>query len=457
MTSQNSLPPASAEDGSPSPPSLLMNRWLQLGAGIVAMIAVSNLQYGWTLFVNPIKARHPDWEAAAIQFAFTIFVFMETWLVPIEVYLADRRGPMFVVLLGGILATVSWTVNSMADTIWGLYLGNAIGGVGAGMVYGTSIGSALKWFPDRRGLAAGLTAAAWGAGSALTVRPMQYVIEHFGYEQTFLWFGLGQGVVVFLMALLMRAPRPHHLSEAASRVIVVHSGRDCTPVEVLRTPIFWLLYVMMTMVASGGLMATAQISLMASDFGVAKVTYYFFGMSMTALTLAMELDRVMGGITRPIFGWISDRIGREKTMFFAFSMEGLAVLLWIKFAHDPLWFILLSGLTFFAWGEVFSLFPAMVGDLFGRKYASTNYGMMYTAKGMASLLVPLGNLVKEATGSWHVVFTVAVVFDITCGLLAWFVLRPMRARWTAEAQAGSHPKAAEVVPACLIPASEVGK
>jgi OFA family oxalate/formate antiporter-like MFS transporter len=411
-----------------APPRLLRNRWLQLAAGIVAMVAVSNLQYGWTLFVGPIKNRHPDWEAAAIQLAFTVFVVMETWLVPLEVYLADRRGPRLVVMVGGFLAALSWTVNSLAGTIWVLYLGNALGGMGAGMVYGTAMGSALKWFPDRRGLAAGLTAAAWGAGSALTVRPVQQAIAAFGYEGAFLGFGLVQGGVVLLVAQLLRAPRNDELSRLPACAVAIRSSRDYTPGQMLRTPAFWLMYAMMVMVTMGGLMAMAQISLMAKDYGVSEVTYYVFGASVTALTLALELDRLMGGVTRPIFGWISDHIGREKTMLIAFSMEGLAILLWIELAHDPLWFLLLSGLTFFAWGEVFSLFPALVGDLFGRRFACTNYGLLYTAKGMAALLVPLGNLVHQATGSWRLVFALAVVFDLTAALLAWFVLRPLRAR-----------------------------
>lgn len=404
-------------------------RWLQLAAGIIAMVAVSNLQYGWTLFVGPIRERF-GWEPADIQFAFSIFVAMETWLVPFEVYLADRWGSRPVVLLGGALAGVAWIINAYADQLVLFYLGNALAGAGAGMVYGTAIGSALKWFPDRRGLAAGLTAMAWGAGSALTVWPMQETIEHFGYQAAFLWFGVGQALVVMTVALWLRTPHLDEIPEA-SHPTVAHSTRNYTPMQALRAPCFWVMYVMFVMVGTGGLLVIAQIAPMAKSFGVADKPVYVFGLTMTALTLAMSLDRILNGITRPFFGAISDRIGREKTMLIAFGLEGFAIFALIELAHVPELFVILTGLTFFAWGEAYSLFPALTGDLFGRKYASTNYGLLYTAKGMASLLVPIGSLLYTWTGSWAPIFYVAIVFDWTAALLGWFVLRPMRQRWMA--------------------------
>jgi len=407
------------------------NRWFQLFAGIVCMVAVANMQYGWTFFVNPLHVKH-GWDKASIQVAFSIFIIMETWLVPFEVYLADRYGPRPVVLVGGLLVSISWVINSGADTLGMLYLGNAIGGAGAGVVYGTSIGSALKWFPDRRGLAAGLTAAAWGGGTALTVWPMQETIRHFGYEACFLWFGLGQGAIVLVTAWFLRAPRAEDLPPLPPSA-VLQSSRSYTPAEVLKTPAFWLLYVMMTMVTTGGLMVIAQIEPIAKDYGVADVPMMrLFGNPITALTLAVSLDRVLNGLTRPFFGWVSDHIGREKTMLIAFSLEAAAIFLLIELAHIPIWFVLLTGLTFFAWGEAFSLFPAIIGDMFGRKYASTNYGLLYTSKGMAALLVPLGSLLHAHSGSWRPIFIVAMVFDLSAALLAWFVLRPLRRRWPAD-------------------------
>src|SRR5579875_374025 len=409
--------------------SPVRNRWLQLLVGIIAMVAVANLQYGWTLFVNPIDDRF-HWGKAAIQVSFTLFVLAETWLVPFEAYLVDRFGPRLIVSIGGVLVAIAWVLNAEASSLPMLWLGGAIGGIGAGIVYGTSIGNALKWFPDHRGLAAGLTAAAFGAGSALTVVPIAEMIESQGYQAAFFWFGLGQGLVVLIMALLMRTPTAQ---ETASKMKpeLRQAARDYTPLETLRSPVFWLLYVMFTMVATGGLMATAQLGPIARDYGVADAPVAILGFTLAALPFALSLDRVLNGFTRPFFGWVSDHIGRENTMFIAFGLEGVAILLLVSFAHAPELFVILSGLTFFAWGEIYSLFPAVSGDLFGNKYATTNYGMLYTAKGTASLLVPIGSLVQGMTGSWLPIFLLAVAFDWAGALLAILVLKRVRARMVA--------------------------
>ncbi|HLI27335.1 MAG TPA: oxalate/formate MFS antiporter [Chloroflexota bacterium] len=409
--------------------SPVRNRWLQLLVGIIAMVAVANLQYGWTLFVNPIDDRF-HWGKAAIQVSFTLFVLAETWLVPFEAYLVDRFGPRLIVSIGGVLVAIAWVLNAEASSLPMLWLGGAIGGIGAGIVYGTSIGNALKWFPDHRGLAAGLTAAAFGAGSALTVVPIAEMIESQGYQAAFFWFGLGQGLVVLIMALLMRTPTAQ---ETASKMKpeLRQAARDYTPLETLRSPVFWLLYVMFTMVATGGLMATAQLGPIARDYGVADAPVAILGFTLAALPFALSLDRVLNGFTRPFFGWVSDHIGRENTMFIAFGLEGVAILLLVSFAHVPELFVILSGLTFFAWGEIYSLFPAVSGDLFGNKYATTNYGMLYTAKGTASLLVPIGSLVQGMTGSWLPIFLLAVAFDWAGALLAILVLKRVRARMVA--------------------------
>ena len=405
-------------------------RWVQLVVGIVAMVAIANLQYGWTLFVNPIDTKF-HWGKAAIQVAFTLFVLAETWLVPLEGYLVDRYGPRRLVAIGGLLVGAAWLINANATSLAALYAGGMIGGAGAGIVYGTSVGNALKWFPDRRGLAAGLTAAAFGAGSALTVVPIANLIARRGYESAFWYFGLGQGLVVILCGLLLRAPRRDEVPDVTTAKMP-RTVQDVAPLAMLKTPVFWLLYVMMTMLAMGGLMATAQLGPMAVDFKVATVPVSMLGLTMAALPFALSLDRILNGLTRPFFGWVSDHIGRENTMFLAFGLEGLGILLLLRFAHVPALFVLFSGLTFFAWGEIYSLFPAMSGDLFGRPFATTNYGLLYTAKGTASLLVPLGNVLKAATGSWMPIFVVAIAFDWIGALLALIVLKPMRIRWVSQ-------------------------
>src|SRR5437870_9682118 len=406
---------------------MFRNRWLQLIVGIVGMVAIANLQYGWTLFVTPIDNQF-HWGKTAIQVAFSLFVLAETWLVPFEAYFVDRYGPRLVVAVGGIMVGLAWILNADADSLAMLYAGGVVGGVGAGIVYGTASGAALKWFPDRRGLAAGLTVAGFGAGSALTIIPIANQINASGYQSAFLTWGILQGTVVLASALLMRATQKEDLARITVPVDS-QTTQDFTPAQMLKTPAFYLLYIMMTMLAMGGLMATAQLGPIAKDFHVADSPVSLFGFAMAALPFALSLDRILNGVTRPFFGWISDHIGRENTMFIAFGLEGFAILLLLSFAHIPVLFVIFSGLTFFGWGEIYSLFPATCGDLFGRKFATTNYGLLYTAKGTASLLVPVGSLIAGSTGNWYPIFILAIAFDWIGALLALFVLKPLRKRW----------------------------
>jgi OFA family oxalate/formate antiporter-like MFS transporter len=404
-------------------------RWGQLVFGIICMVMIANLQYGWTLFVNPIDQKY-HWGRAAIQVAFTIFVLTETWLVPFEGYLIDKFGPRIMVCGSGFLVAIAWIINSMADTLFLLYVGAAIGGLGAGVIYGASVGNALKWFPDRRGLAAGLTAAGFGAGSALTVIPIANMIQTSGYETAFLWFGLGQGIVVVLVALLLKAPNGGEVPTPA-RPAVQQTRRDYGPTEAIRTPVFWVMYAMFVMVGAGGLMAIAQLAPIANDYKIANIPVSILGLTLPALTFALTIDRVLNGVCRPFFGWVSDHIGRENTMFIAFFIEGIGIYALLSFADNPVLFVILSGLVFFAWGEIYSLFPATCTDIYGRKFATTNYGLLYTAKGTASLLVPLANVLTTATGSWHAVFYVAAILNVVAAIMALFVLKPMRARTIA--------------------------
>jgi OFA family oxalate/formate antiporter-like MFS transporter len=401
-------------------------RWGQLIMGIVCMAMIANLQYGWTLFVNPIADKH-GWSRAAIQVAFTIFVLTETWLVPIEGYLVDKFGPRPVVMVGGLLCGLGWVMNSFADSLTMLYVAAAVSGVGAGAVYGTCVGNALKWFPDRRGLAAGLTAAGFGAGSALTIIPISAYIKSAGYEAAFLYFGIGQGLIVFLVSwFLTRAPESKLMG--VSTAAVQQTKRNYSPSEVLRKPVFWVMYLMFVLVAAGGLMATAQLAPIAKDFKIGDIPVNIMGLVLPALTFALAIDRVLNGLTRPFFGWVSDQIGREMTMLIAFGLEAIGILMLYNFGQNPVLFVVLTGMVFFAWGEIYSLFPSTCADTFGSKYAAANAGLLYTAKGTASLLVPLSSVLATATGSWHMVFIVASVMNAVAALMAWFVLRPMRRR-----------------------------
>ncbi len=407
-------------------------RWMQLVMGIICMAMIANLQYGWTLFVNPLSEAH-GWSKAAIQVAFTIFILTETWLVPIEGWAVDKWGPRPVVLFGGLLCAIGWVMNSFASTLFVLYVAAAISGIGAGAVYGTCVGSALKWFPDRRGLAAGLTAAGFGAGSAATIIPISAMIENRGYQDTFLYFGIGQGMVVILLAMMMARP-PHNAAKVAKKKNphVLQTTADFTPSQMVRKPVFWVMYLMFVLVAAGGLMATAQMGPIAKDFEIDGVKFNIMGMVLPALTFALAIDRVLNGLTRPFFGWVSDQIGREKTMFIAFALEAVGIMALYYFGRDPIMFVILTGLVFFAWGEIYSLFPATTADTFGTRNAAGNAGLMYTAKGTASIFVPLSSVITAASGSWEAVFFIGCGMNAVAAILAWWVLKPMRKRFIEQ-------------------------
>ncbi|MDB5780938.1 MAG: oxalate/formate antiporter [Caballeronia mineralivorans] len=401
------------------------NRWAQLTIGIICMGLVANLQYAWTLFVVPMDAKH-HWGLPAIQTAFTIFILTETWLVPLEGWLVDKFGPRPVVIGGSLCVALGWIIDANATSLVHLYIGAVVAGVGAGCVYGTCVGTALKWFPDKRGLAAGLTAAGFGAGAAVTVIPISNMIKSSGYEHTFMFFGIFQGVCIFLLALMLTRPRPPAHAVPAKRMVA--SKIDYTPGQMVRSPLFWVMYMMFVFVAAGGVIATAQLGPIAKAYGFAKLPVSFLGITLPLLTMALSIDNLCNGFTRPLCGWISDRIGRENTMFYIFIGEGVAMLGLMEFGHNPYLFMFFAAVTFLCWGEIFSIFPATCADTFGSKYAAANAGTLYTAKGTASILVPLAS-VLSAIGSWNAVFITAAVMTIAAGLCAKFVLAPMRKRW----------------------------
>jgi len=405
------------------------NPWVQLIIGVICMAAVANLQYGWTLFVNPIDAKY-HWGRASIQVAFTLFVLIETWLIPVEGYLVDRFGPRWVVLAGALLVGSAWALNSVASSLPMLYFGAALGGIGTGCVYGTCVGNALKWFPGRRGLAAGITAAGFGAGAALTIGPIGTMINSSGYEQAFLVFGLIQGGIVFVMAWLLLVP-PAQLANAV--VKPTQTAHGYTPAQVLKSPVFYVLYIMFVLIASGGLTMAASMAPIAKDLKIDKIPVELFGMAMPALAFALFLNRIFDGVGRPFFGWLSDQIGREYTMALAFFAGAGALFTLSQVGSNPVTFVLVTALYFGVYGEIFSLFPATQGDTFGSKYAAANAGMLYTAKGAGSLLVPVAAIIAKNHG-WGAVFTVGMSFNIIAALLALFVLKPMRIKHFAKSR-----------------------
>jgi OFA family oxalate/formate antiporter-like MFS transporter len=401
-----------------------VNRWLQLVAGIICMVMIANLQYGWTYFVDPIDARY-HWGRTNIQVYFTIFVATETWLVPVEGWFVDRFGPRIVVMFGGLVVAIAWTMNAFASSLTMLWIAAAVAGVGAGAVYGTCVGNALKWFADRRGLAAGLTAAGFGAGAAATVVPIVSTIRNYGYDKAFLWFGLGQGIVILVLSQLLKAPKPGEAPKPVRKAS--QSARDYSPVEMLGTPLFWILYVMFVLVAASGLVVTAQVAPIARDYKIAGLPVSFLFLSSTVLVMAGIVDNILNGLARPTFGWVSDHIGRENTMALVFTFGACAYWALGTIGNTPWMFIVTAGLVYFTWGEIYSLFPALCTDAYGPKFATTNAGFLYTAKGAASFLVPAASWLQSSTGSWHAVFVVAAIANVAVAATALLVVKPLRA------------------------------
>ncbi|MBN9598972.1 MAG: oxalate/formate MFS antiporter [Afipia sp.] len=399
------------------------NRWWQLIFGIICMASVANLQYGWTLFVLPIQHQW-GWSKAEIQVAFSIFILLETWLVPFEGAIVDRIGPRWMVLAGGICTFLAWFINSRASSLGMLYLGGAIAGIAGGAVYGTCVGNALKWFPDKRGLCGGLTAAGFGAGAAITIAPIRAMIESSGYQHTFLVFAIIYGVIIVVISNFIKAPLASD-TVPMTNIKVAQGAEDVPPSQALRSPIFWVMYLMFFLVAAGGLMSTAQLAPIAKERGIADAMVVIFGMSTPAIVAALTAHNITNGVGRPLNGWISDHIGRANMMGISFAIEALCLAAFGFFGTTAISFIITDALVFLFWGDIFSLFAATVGDAFGRKYVTVNYGIMYTAKGAASLLVPVGNLLTHTTGNWHIVYALGCGMNIVAALLGFFVLKPI--------------------------------
>jgi OFA family oxalate/formate antiporter-like MFS transporter len=407
------------------------------------MLAIANLQYAWTLFTTDItKSFHARLDQ--VQWALTFFVIAQTALFPISAYLVDRFGPRRIVTLASLLVAIGWVGAGWSNSLSALYAVYAIGGVGAGAVYSACVGVAMKWFPDRRGLCVGVVAGSYGFGTALTTLPISYLIEHNGYRTAFMIFGAIQGVLVLLAAQFLRMPPVGWLPagwEAIKAKVqrkVQQSTRDYTPGEMSRSGSFYLLYLMMTLVTASGLMLTAQLKPIGVTYGYDK--YALFG-GFTVLTLTLSVNQVLNGSARPFFGWVSDRIGRYDTMAIVFVMEAVTITVLTLVVARPTLFIIISALMFFFWGDIYSLFPAAIADIFGTKYATTNYGIQYTAKGIGSILAgPGAALLMAASHSWIPVFWAAVGCNVIAAALAVLWLKPRVARLVREQTEAPEPE-----------------
>jgi MFS transporter, OFA family, oxalate/formate antiporter len=402
-------------------------RWLQLFMGFVVMMTISSPQYVWTLFTPSFQTKTGAL-LSDVQWTITILIVLQTWLSPLQGFLVDRFGPKLLIAFGALLSGAGWMASSGIASLWGLYLTYGLMcGIGTGIVYIGIIGLMVRWFPNSRGLATGVVAAGYGFGAILTTFPIDDMMKSAGYEQTLLTFGVIFAVVGFIAALFLRSPHPGEAG-AGPAVPGAALAKDVGPGTMLKTPVFWLMFVMMSMMSTGGLMVITQFVSFSKSFGITNATtVVLFGFTLAAIPAALTFDRITNGLTRPFFGWVSDRIGREHTMAIAFILEGIAIWLMLQYRSDPFLLVLLSGLVFFGWGEIFSLFPATLTDTFGTRHATSNYGFLYMAQGVGSILgAPVAARIFEGTGSWLPVFGLVIAMDILTGLLALFVLKPMR-------------------------------
>ncbi|MBM3812491.1 MAG: oxalate/formate MFS antiporter [Acidimicrobiia bacterium] len=390
-----------------------MNRWIQLAAAVMAMIMISNLQYAWTLFVRPLQEA-TGWKLSDIQWGFTLFIIFETWIMPIEGWMIDRMGPRVFLSIAGVLCGIGWTALGTIETLTQLYVYYAIAGVGAAFVYSGAIATALKWFPDKRGLASGLITAGFGSGSALFIPLIAWLIENESYRTAFYYTGIVQGLIILLAAQWLKNPPADWMagrSGASSLSAAVRrNSQQMTTPEMLRTPHFYWLYAMFVMMATGGLLVTAHAGPLAKEWGF----------SLTVLTAALALDRLSNGGGRIFWGWVSDRIGREKTMAIAFIAQAGSLLFLLEVGRlSGVLFAAGLVLTYFTWGPIFALFPSITGDYFGSRNATSNYSFMYSAKGVASIIGGgLAAMLAERFGGWSAALYGSAALALVAGLMA---------------------------------------
>jgi OFA family oxalate/formate antiporter-like MFS transporter len=386
---------------------------VQLIGSVVAMLMIANLQYSWTLFVGPIRAA-THWKLSDVQWAFTLYILFQTWVMPLEGWLIDRMGPRIFISIAGIVCGIGWAAMGRAHTLAELYLCYAVAGLGAAFVYSGSMATGLKWFPDKRGLASGIIAAGYGSGAALFIPVIAAIIKQSDYQHAFLYTGIAQGAIIFLAAQLLRKPS----AEISQRKIerkdlsprVRRNTEHFTTWEMLRTPHFYGLYAMMVMMATGGLLITAQAGPVARNWGI----------SASFLTLALALNPVANGASRITWGWISDRLGRENTMAIAFTLQAVCLVsvLLVGRLSGTLFTVTLV-LTFFTWGETFSLMPSTVGDYYVTRYATSNYCFLYSGKGVASIIGGgVGAMLFEWFGNWSAAFYGSAVLALIAGGMA---------------------------------------
>jgi OFA family oxalate/formate antiporter-like MFS transporter len=401
------------------------NRWFQLGASLIAMIMIANLQYAWTLFVGPLQTS-TGWKLSDIQFAFTLFIVFQTWVQPFDGWLIDRLGPRGFVTAAGIMCGLGWAGMGYANSLPMLYVLYCLAGTGAAFVYSGAVGSALKWFKERRGLASGIMTAGFGGGTALFIPFIQSSIRGNGYQTTFVASGILQGIVIAVVAQFLRhppaAPAPANNDSKGATTV---AKKQFTTMEVLRAPQFYVMYVAFVLMATGGLLVTANAGPMAKSWGF-------------SITLAATLSPLANGTARILWGSVSDRLGRETTMMITFVLQAFCLVAVATLGQiSTTWFVATLIAVYSTWGQIYSLFPSTSADYFGTKYATSNYAVLYTAKGVAAIISGyVAALLYEKSGTWAMGFYGSAAMALLAAVLA-YGLRTSQA--TANAKAAKVP------------------
>jgi len=407
----------------------MSKRWIQFSSALISMCMIANLQYAWTLFVRPLQQAHRGWDLAGIQWAGTLFLLFETWITPVEGWLIDRLGPRIFLTTGGLLVGIGWSSMGYANTLTQLYVLYAIAGVGAAFIYSGSVATALKWFPDKRGTVSGFITAGFGAGAALFIPIISRALQVTNVKAVFLWTGIIQGLLIVIAAQFLHNPGPDFsVSPAAKKPIspkVRRNAQQFNSLQMLLTPQFYVMFITFVMINVGGSMLTIQGAPVAASFNI----------SAAFLTAALATSRLANGAGRIFWGWISDRIGREMAMFIPYVLQAFSLLLVLKVGRvSGTWFTISMAVVYFIWGSMFSLFPAIIGDYYGARNATSNYGFLYMAKGVAAILAGgVAALFFQKFGNWNAVFYGAAGLAFAAALLV-LVLRAMPLPARAEAE-----------------------
>jgi MFS transporter, OFA family, oxalate/formate antiporter len=411
-----------------------MSRWVRLWSAFVAMVMIGNLQYAWTLFAQPMVKAHAQqhWQLSDVQWGFGLFIAAGTWTMPFLASFIDKTGPRILMAMSGVLCAIGWGSLGYADSLTSFYALYAVAGIGVACVYACGVATAVKWFPDRRGIASGIITAGYGMGAAAFNPLFDFLIRRIGYSDTFLWSGISHGALILLAGLvLVNPPADYKVAAAAVKPKVRRHNLEFNSFEMLRTPQFYFLFCAMLSVGIGGLMVTAQLKPVATDFKIGAA----------AVTVALILTPLANGFSRILWGWASDYIGREWTMFTAFSLQALFLVAATTLGRTgDVMFVSLMVLVFLTWGELYVLFPAVLADLYGSKNSAMNYSFLYSAKGFASLLGSgIAATLFEKTGTWNYAFYGSAVLALASAMMALFVRRiplPQKAASAEPAVAG---------------------